>query len=366
MSTLRSLTPSSQERLQIFLDEFRLANPYAISDADYGDALSTIRTLAQTQAHAIMVARMGTTPTRSLDSVYRHGPIKMDVDPSLSISFGPIEVFSHYRLHWKSSDHSPFPHSELTPWSMQEIERVVKSNSAALKDAISVFGSEAAVMFAVTNAAKTGLANMYPFEEDKCLCIQQGTLTPQSRIDVDNMLRQPGALDSVQRHWPSVDAAVQAAIENAEQYLKSRDKWNFALPPGVIPACSSSPGAMEYLDRAYFTCDEGLKACGDEYCIPVDQPCNTLCDTVSPSFLIQNDATSTLFVFDPLCACISNGVLTIQSRNDLQDAVDQEDPAAIDSAIRYWGSKDAIVSAVFADAQRKVAVTGIASAAARV
>lgn len=46
--------------------------------------------------------------------------------------------------------------------------------------------------------------------------------------------------------------------------------------------------------------------------------------------------------------------LTIQSRNDLQDAVDQEDPAAIDSAIRYWGSKDAIVSAVFTDAQRKV------------
>lgn len=49
MSTLRSLTPSSQERLQSFLDQFRLANPYAISDADYGDALSTIRTLAQTQ-----------------------------------------------------------------------------------------------------------------------------------------------------------------------------------------------------------------------------------------------------------------------------------------------------------------------------
>jgi hypothetical protein len=43
---------------------------------------------------------------------------------------------------------------------MQEIERVVKSNSAALEDAISVFGSETAVMFAASSAAKIGLANI--------------------------------------------------------------------------------------------------------------------------------------------------------------------------------------------------------------
>lgn len=78
----------------------------------------------------------------------------------VSLCLTYLTSLESYRLHWKSSDHSPFPHSELTPWSMQEIERVVKSNSAALKDAISVFGSEAAVVFAVTNAAKTGLANM--------------------------------------------------------------------------------------------------------------------------------------------------------------------------------------------------------------
>lgn len=65
-----------------------------------------------------------------------------------------------FRRLGKSSDISRSPHRELTPWSMQEIERVVKSNPAALKDAISVFGSEAAVMFAVTSAAKTGLANI--------------------------------------------------------------------------------------------------------------------------------------------------------------------------------------------------------------
>lgn len=46
----------------------------------------------------------------------------------------------------------------LTAWSIQEIERVVHSDSAALKDAVAVFGSEAAAMFAVKNAAKTGLS----------------------------------------------------------------------------------------------------------------------------------------------------------------------------------------------------------------
>lgn len=48
--------------------------------------------------------------------------------------------------------------SDLTPWSIQEIERVVYGASAALKDAVAVFGSEAAVMFAVKNAARTGLS----------------------------------------------------------------------------------------------------------------------------------------------------------------------------------------------------------------
>lgn len=46
----------------------------------------------------------------------------------------------------------------LTPWSIQEIERVVYSDSAVLKDAVAVFGSEAAVIFAVTSAAKLGLS----------------------------------------------------------------------------------------------------------------------------------------------------------------------------------------------------------------
>jgi hypothetical protein len=48
----------------------------------------------------------------------------------------------------------------LTPWSIQEIERVVHNNPSALKDAIAVFGSEAAVMFAVGIAAKTGLSTV--------------------------------------------------------------------------------------------------------------------------------------------------------------------------------------------------------------
>jgi hypothetical protein len=59
------------------------------------------------------------------------------------------------------------------------------------------------------------------------------TLTPQSRIDVDSVLRQPDALDWVQRHWPSVDAAVGAAMEEAERYVSlTRPPLRLRSPPG--------------------------------------------------------------------------------------------------------------------------------------
>jgi hypothetical protein len=47
-------------------------------------------------------------------------------------------------------------------------------------------------------------------------------------------------------------------------------------------------------------------------------------------------------------------VLTPQSREDLADAVEYENPTAISNAIRYWGTKEAIVSAVLTDSRNKV------------
>lgn len=43
-------------------------------------------------------------------------------------------------------------------------------------------------------------------------------------------------------------------------------------------------------------CEEGLEPHGDDSCIPADQIRNTLCETVSPSFHIQKDASSALHV----------------------------------------------------------------------
>lgn len=57
-----------------------------------------------------------------------------------------------------------------------------------------------------------------------------------------------------------------------------------------------APGFKGLLVSSQTACDEGLKPCGDEYCIPVDQTCKSLCQAVIPSFPIQNDASSTLFV----------------------------------------------------------------------
>jgi hypothetical protein len=85
---------------------------------------------------------------------------------------------------------------------------------------------------------------------------------------VDTLFRQPGALDSVQRPWPTVEAAILAAIERAESEVsvhrlppsllgtfthdgnqlvgKGDYIWDFPLPPGAAPACDESPGAVRY------------------------------------------------------------------------------------------------------------------------
>lgn len=51
---------------------------------------------------------------------------------------------------------------------------------------------------------------------------------------------------------------------------------------------------------------------------------------------------------------LSPRFLTSQSRSDVEEAVAHEDPDAIASAIPYWGTEDAILSAVVSDAQIKV------------
>lgn len=41
-------------------------------------------------------------------------------------------------------------------------------------------------------------------------------LTQQSRLDVDTLFRQPDALASIQRPWPTIEAAILAATQRAE------------------------------------------------------------------------------------------------------------------------------------------------------
>lgn len=52
--------------------------------------------------------------------------------------------------------------------------------------------------------------------------------------------------------------------------------------------------------------------------------------------------------------------LTSQSRSDVGEAVANEDPAAIVSAIPYWSTEAAILAAVISDAQTKVRPCDIA------
>jgi hypothetical protein len=84
--------------------------------------------------------------------------------------------------------------------------------------------------------------------------------------------------------------------------------------------------------------------------------------------------------FDPSCACVSNGLvtlpnaeldkiigqeslttltfshraLTFRSRNDIQAAVETMDASVLDEAVAHFGTLDAVIAAVATDAESQV------------
>lgn len=47
--------------------------------------------------------------------------------------------------------------AHLTPWSAEEIERVMRSDISVFQDAVAYYGSEAALLFAAENVALNAL-----------------------------------------------------------------------------------------------------------------------------------------------------------------------------------------------------------------